>query len=60
MSAMDNKRKTPPLRDLASDKADSGALARKEAEKNRARAAMQTELIKSNNEKKSAIKNLKG
>ena len=56
---MDNKRKDPPLRDLESNQVDSDALARKEAEKNRARAAIQTELIKSSKEKKAIVKNLK-
>jgi len=56
---MDNKRKASPLRDPKSNQVDKGALARKEAEKNRARSAIQAELIKSHNEKKTVIKNLK-
>jgi len=59
MKAMDRKRKAPPLRDNESNQVDIGALARKEIEKNRAHAAMQAEMIKSSNEKKALIKNLK-
>jgi len=48
---MDNKRKANTWRDLESKLVDSGALTREELSENRARAAIQIELIKARNEK---------
>jgi len=49
---MDNKRTALTWRDLESELIDSGALNREEIAENRARAAIQIELIKARNEKK--------
>ena len=49
---MDNKRKAPTWKDLESVLVDAEALTREEIAENRARAAIQIELIKARNEKK--------
>jgi len=49
---MDNDRKAPTWRDLEAELINTGSLTREEIAENRARAAIQIELIKARNEKK--------